>query len=99
MPANLGVGFEGASSSITTPLPVKPAEAEVFDFYEFVDAIVGPLSTQTRLFHPSERSNLGRDHASVNADHPAFYAFSHPPNAPDIAAIEITGKPKFGIIG
>jgi hypothetical protein len=36
-----------ASSSISTPLPVKAAKTEVFDFHEFVDAVVGTFPSQT----------------------------------------------------
>src|SRR5262249_3334842 len=78
---------------------LDPAKAEVFDFHELVDAVVRAFPSQTRLLYPSKRSNLGRYHAGVDANHPALYGFGPPPNPADIAAVEITGKPKFSVIG
>src|SRR5580704_8231278 len=53
-------------------LIVKPAEAEVFYFHEFLDAVVGTFTTEPRLFDAAERGNLIRDEAGVNTDHSAF---------------------------
>src|SRR6516165_2347012 len=93
-----GSNSESCVSRLQT-LPVKTAKAEVFDFHKFVYAIVGSFPTQTRLFHSPKGRDLGRHHAGVNSNHSAFNGFGHPPNPTDIAAVEITSKPKFGVIG
>jgi hypothetical protein len=51
------------------------------------------------LFDPSEWGDLCRDQTGIDANHAAFYRFGYFPNPADIAAIEITGKPKFSVIG
>jgi hypothetical protein len=76
-------------------LPVKPAKAEVFYFYEFLDAVMGTLTTKPRLFHATKRSNFVRDQARVDAHHAAFKALRRPPDTADIAAIEVAREPSF----
>ena len=80
-------------------LIVKPAEAEVFYFHEFLDAVVGTFTTEPRLFDAAKRCNLVRDEAGVNTDHSAFQPLGCSPNATDIATIEVARQTKFGIIG
>src|SRR5262249_40427924 len=77
----------------------KPTKAEVFYFHEFFDAVVRTLTTKPRLFHAAKRRNFARDQPCVNAHHAAFKAFRRPPDAADIATIEVAREAKFGIVG
>ena len=80
-------------------LIVKPAEAEILYFHEFLDAVAGTFTTETRLFDTAKRCNLVRDEAGVNTDHSAFQPLGCSPDAADIATIEVARQTKFGIIG
>jgi hypothetical protein len=43
--------------------------------------------------HAAERGDLGRDDAFVDADDAVFEGFGDPPDAADVAAVEIGGEP------
>jgi hypothetical protein len=42
---------------------------------------------------------LGRDDALVDADDAVFETLGHPPDAADVAAVEIGGEAEFGVVG
>src|ERR1700674_667150 len=94
-----GLASDAINQVAPPSLIVKPAEAEVFYFHEFLDAVVGTFSTEPRLFDAAKRCNLVRDEAGVNTDHSAFQPLGRSPNATDIATIEVARQTKFGIIG
>ena len=55
------------STRLHLSLIVKPAEAEILYFHEFLDAVAGTFTTETRLFDTAKRCNLVRDEAGVHA--------------------------------
>jgi hypothetical protein len=83
-------------------LPVDAADAEVFDFEEFLDAVfrapVGHLMGPMPLsFMPPNGAispaGLWRDDAFVAADNAVFEALGDTSDAADVAAVEIGGDP------
>src|SRR5439155_1797528 len=82
----------------TAGSPVDAAEAEVFDLEKLLDAVVRALAADAAFLHAAERRDLGRDDALVDADDAVFEGFGNPPDAADVAAVEIGGEPEFGVI-
>src|SRR6516164_4864849 len=81
------------------PLPVDAAHAEVFDFEEFLDAVLRAFAADAAFLHAAEGGDLGRDDAFVDADDAVFEPLGDAPDAADVAAIEIGGEPEFGVVG
>jgi hypothetical protein len=46
-----------------------------------------------RFLHAAERGDLGRDDAFVDADDAVFEGFGDPPDAADVAGVEIRREP------
>src|SRR6516225_11097674 len=81
------------------PLPVDAAHAEVFDLEELLDAVFRAFAADAAFLHAAEGRDLGRDDALVDADDAVFEAFGDGPDAADVAAVEIGGAAKFGVVG
>src|SRR5438128_1900300 len=50
-------------------------------------------------FMPPKGGDLGRDDALVDADDAVFERLGDPPDATDVAAVEIGGEAEFGVVG
>ena len=80
-------------------LPVEPTHQHVFDLDEFLDAVVRTFAAEARLLHATERRQLGRDGAGVDADHAVLEPLTDAPDAADVARVEICGEPELGVVG
>src|SRR5438445_13851488 len=87
------------SSQMADGSAVDAAHAEVFDLEELLDAVVRALAADAALLHAAERGDLGRDDALVDADDAVFERLGNPPDAADVAAVEVGGGAEFGVIG
>src|SRR6516225_11881995 len=81
------------------PLPVDAAHAEVFDFEEFLDAVLRAFAADAAFLHAAEGGDLGRDDAFVDADDAVFERLGDAPDAADVAAVEIGGETEFRVVG
>ena len=93
-----------ASETIQRPLWIAElgrysAEAHVFDFEEFVHAVLGAFAAEAGLLHAAEGRDLGGNDAGVDADDAVFESFGDAPDAGDVAAVEIGGQAEFGVVG
>src|SRR5262249_29864964 len=52
--------------------PLDRAHTELFEFEEFLDAVIRAFAVDAALFHATERRDLGRDDALVDADDAVF---------------------------
>src|SRR5438309_4555703 len=75
------------------------AEAEVFDFDEFVDTVLGAFAAKAGFFYAAEGSDFRGNEAAVDADDAVFEGFGDAPDAGDVAAVEIGGESKFSVVG
>src|SRR5258708_519806 len=82
-----------------TTLGGDAAEAEVFDFDEFVDAVFGAFAAEAGFFYAAEGGDFRGDDSGVDADDAVFEGFGDAPDAGDVAAVEIGGQAKFGVVG
>src|SRR5690349_18423457 len=73
-------------------LPVDAAHAEIFDFEEFLDAVFRAFAADAAFLHAAEGRDLGRDDTLVDADDAVFERLGDPPDAADVAAVEIGGE-------
>src|SRR6516162_7094675 len=80
-------------------LAVDAAHAEVFDLEEFLDAVFRAFAADAAFLHAAKRGDLGRDDAFVDADDAVFEPLGDPPDAADVAAVEIRGETEFGVVG
>src|ERR1700680_1181627 len=78
---------------------VDATHAQVFDLEELLDAVVRALAADAALLHAAERGDLGRDDALVDAADAVFERLCDPPDAADVAAVEIGGEAEFGVVG
>jgi hypothetical protein len=78
-------------------LAVDAAHAEVFDFEEFLDAVFRAFAADAAFLHAAEGRDLGRDDAFVDADDAVFEGLGDPPDAADVAAVEIGGETELRI--
>src|SRR5689334_1396011 len=78
---------------------VDVAHAEVFDFEEFLDAVFRAFAADAAFLHAAEGGDLGRDDAFVDADDAVFERLGDPPDAANIAAVEIGGEAELGVVG
>src|SRR6516225_803106 len=74
-------------------LAVDAAHAEVFDFEKLLDAVFRAFAADAAFLHAAEGGDLGRDDALVDADDAVFEGLGDPPDAADVAAVEIGGEP------
>src|SRR6516164_9952862 len=81
------------------PLPVDAAHAEVFDFEEFLDAVLRAFAADAAFLHAAEGGDLGRDDALVDADNAIFKGFGDAPDAADVTAVEIGREAELGVVG
>src|SRR6516162_10368735 len=81
------------------PLPVDAAHAEVFDFEEFLDAVLRAFAADAAFLHAAEGGDLGRDDAFVDADDAVFERLGDAPDAADVASVEIGSETEFRVVG
>src|SRR5437764_7526110 len=79
-------------------LTIHPAKADVLDLDVLVDPVLRAFPAEPRLLDPAERRDLGRDQAGVDPDHAVLERLGHPPDAPDIARVEVRREPEFGAV-
>jgi hypothetical protein len=89
----MGIGDPHTLQIATLGLAVDAAHAEVFDFEEFLDAVFRAFAADAAFLHAAEGGDLGRDDALVDADDAVFERLGNPPDAADVAAVEIGGEP------
>src|SRR6266550_4541805 len=77
---------------------IQAADRGIFDLEEAFDAVFRTLPTDAGLLHAAEGRHLGGDDAFIDADDAVLKAFHDTEDAPDIARIEIGGKPVFGVV-
>src|SRR5437773_2553370 len=75
------------------------AEAHIFDFDEFVDAVLGAFATEAGFLYAAEGGDFRGDKAAIDADDAVFEGFGDAPDAGDIAAVEIRCEAEFGVVG
>ena len=63
------------------------AEAHIFDFDEFVDAVFGALAAEAGFLYAAEGSDFRGDKAAIDADDAVFEGFGDVPDAADVAAV------------
>src|SRR5436190_13318006 len=77
---------------------VYAAHAEVFDFEELLDAVFRAFAADAAFLHAAKRRDLGRDDALVDADDAVFQGLGNPPDAADIAAVEIGSEAELSVV-
>lgn len=65
-------------------------KTHVLVFQVLVDAVLGALDTQTRLFDAAERGLGGGHDALVHADYPHLQGLGHPPDLTGVLREEVT---------
>src|ERR1035437_5906140 len=75
------------------------SNAEVFNLNIVIDAMVRTLTPQAGLLDAAKRHMLGRENADIDADHAVFECFADAEDASDIAAVEVAGQAKLGVVG
>ena len=73
--------------------------AEVFDLDIFFHAVVRAFAAQARLLDAAERHVLGGQNADVDAHHAVLQRFGHAEDAAHVAAVEVAGQAKLGVVG
>src|SRR5579863_3607590 len=66
----------------------------VFDFEIFFHAVMRAFAADAGFLDAAEGGNFGGDQAGIDADHARLQRFRHPPDAAEIASIEIRREPK-----
>src|SRR5260221_1315518 len=79
-------------------LLVDAAEAEILDLEELLDAVFRALAADAAFLDAAERRDLGRDDPLVDADDAVFERLGNPPDAADVAAVEIGGEAELGVV-
>src|ERR1700731_479086 len=74
------------------------AQAQILDLEVVLDAVFRALAADAAFLHATERRDLGRDDALVDADDAVFERLGDPPDAADVAAVEIGGETEFGVV-
>lgn len=74
-------------------------QAEVFHLQVLIHAMARAFATQTRLLHAAKWHMFGGDDANVDAHHAIFERFAHAVDAANVAAVEIAGQAKLGVVG
>src|SRR6516164_10121138 len=69
-----------------------PRHHHVFDLDIFFHAVTRAFATEPALLHAAEGRNLGGDKPGIDADHAGLQRFGNPPDAAEIAGVEIGGK-------
>src|ERR1700719_3961243 len=71
---------------------VDAAHAQVLDLEVVLDAVFRALAADAAFLHAAERRDLGRDHPLVDADDAVSEGLGDPPDAADVAAVDIGGE-------
>src|SRR5579859_120423 len=74
------------------------AKAEIFDFNEFIHAVLGAFAAQAGFLYTAERRNLRGNDSGVDADDAVFKRLGDTPYAGDIAPIKVSGQAKFRVV-
>src|SRR5579862_9934801 len=74
------------------PWLLDPADRQVLDLEEVVDAVLGAFAAQARLLHAAEGRDLVGEDADVDADHARLDRFGDAEDAAHVARIEIRGE-------
>src|SRR5436190_2100172 len=91
-------GRQAISAPVTKTGLLHAADQQVLDLEVFLDSVPGAFAAQTRLFHAAEWRDFGREDSAVDADHAGLHRFRDAENAADIAAVEVSGEPEFGVV-
>src|SRR5262245_4353861 len=77
----------------------QSAHQHVFEFGELVHAVARPFASDARFLDAAKRRHLGRDDPFIDPDNAVLQRLADPPDAADIAAVEIAGKTELGVVG
>src|ERR1043165_631212 len=69
-----------------------PAQADVLDLQELVEAVLRTLAAKTRFLDAAKRRHFSRDDPGVDADDAVLERFGDAPDAADVAAVEVRGE-------
>ena len=72
---------------------------EVLDLHEVVHPVLRAFTADAGFLHASERRHLVRDDPLVDADDAVLQALGHPPDATDVAAVEVRRETELGVVG
>src|SRR5579863_5191020 len=70
----------------------------VFDLDIFLDAVMRALAAKTGFLDAAERRYFGGDQAAIDANHAGFQRFRNPPDAAEIAGVEIRSEPVWRLV-
>src|ERR1700720_2056779 len=84
--------------AVRTALRSNTAEAEIFDFDVFIDAVLGAFAAEAGFFYAAKGRDLGGNNSSVDADDAVFQGLGDAPDAGNVAAVEISSETKFSIV-
>src|SRR5262245_23632074 len=73
----------------SNPSAVDPAHAQVLDDQEILDPVFRAFAAEARFLDASERRDLGGDDAGVDADDAVLERLGDPPDAADVASVEV----------
>src|SRR5215472_3685305 len=76
----------------------ESAHAQVLDFEILLDPVLRTFSPDTRLLHPPERRDLGRDDSLIDSHHPVLQSLGDTPDSPDVPAVEIASQAVLGVV-
>src|SRR5262249_21353726 len=80
-------------------LAMDTAEAKVLDLQELFDPVLRAFTAQAGLLYAPEGGHFGGDQAGVDADNAGFESFGDPPDAGDVASVEVGGQAEFSVVG
>lgn len=69
---------------------LEASKADVLDLQILVDAVLGALTAQTRLFDAAKRGLRCGQQALVHANYPRLQRLRHPPRLTDVLRVEVT---------
>src|SRR3989344_268035 len=74
-------------------------QAQVLDLHIVVHAVVRALAAQARLLDAAKGHVLGGQNTHVGADHAVFQGLGHAEDSAHVAAVEVAGQAKLGVVG
>src|SRR5438309_11086524 len=74
------------------------AEAEVFDFDEFVDTVFGAFAAKAGFLYAAEGCDFWGEKAAIAADDAVSAGFANSPDAADIGGFEISDETEPGVV-
>src|SRR5688572_25747304 len=91
-------GRQAISAPVTKTGLLDAADQQILDLEVFLDSVLGAFAAQARLLHAAEGRDLGREDSAVDADHAGLHRFRNTENAADVAAVEVSSEPEFGVV-